>query len=56
MALDSLNKITIDVSDPLTAPVVRAVQEDIRSRFVEITLVRNGQPLDIPAGAAYNED
>lgn len=51
MALDSLNKITIDVSDPLTAPVVRAVQEDIRSRFVEITLVRNGQPLDIPAGA-----
>lgn len=51
MALDSLNKITIDVSDPLTAPVVRAVQEDIRSRFVEITLVRNGQPLDIPVGA-----
>ena len=51
MALDSLNKITIDVSDPLNTPVVRAVQEDIRSRFVEITLVRNGQPLDIPAGA-----
>lgn len=51
MALDSLNHITIDVSDPLNTPVVRAVQEDLRSRYVEITLVRNGVPLDIPAGA-----
>ena len=51
MALDAINRITIDVSDPLTTPVVRAVQEDIRSRYVEITLVRNGTPLDIPAGA-----
>lgn len=51
MALDSINKITIDVSDPLNTQVVHAVQEDIRSRFVEITLVRNGEPLDIPVGA-----
>lgn len=51
MALDSLNKITIDISDPLNTQVVHAVQEDIRSRFVEITLVRNGEPLDIPVGA-----
>ena len=51
MALDSLNRITIDVSDPLKTQVAHAVQEDLRSRFVEITLVRNGEPLDIPVGA-----
>lgn len=50
MALDSLNKITLDVSTPLNTPVVRAVQEDIRSRYVEITLVSNGEPLVLPAG------
>lgn len=49
--LDAVNKITIDVSDPLNTAVVKAVQEDIRSRFVEITLVSNGVPLTIPAGA-----
>lgn len=50
MALDAINRITIDVSDPLNTPVVRAVQEDIRSRYVEIVLVRNGAPMEIPAG------
>lgn len=50
MALDAKNIITIDVSDPLNTPVAHAVQEDTRSRYVEITLVRNGEPLDIPAG------
>lgn len=49
--LDAINKITIDVSDPLTTPVVKAVQEDIRSRYVDITLVSNGEPLTIPVGA-----
>lgn len=50
MALESLNHITIDVSAPLNTPVVKAVQEDIRSRYVEIALVSNGEPLVIPAG------
>lgn len=50
MALDAKNLILIDVSDPLNTPVAHAVQEDTRSRYVEITLVRNGEPLDIPAG------
>lgn len=50
MALDAKNIITIDVSDPLNTPVAHAVQEDTRSRYVEITLVRNGEPLDIPPG------
>lgn len=50
MALDAKNIITIDVSDPLNTPVAHAVQEDTRSRYVEITLVRNGESLDIPAG------
>lgn len=49
--MDAINKITIDVSDPLNTQVVKAVQEDIRSRYVEITLVTNGQPLDIPSDA-----
>lgn len=49
--MDAINKIIIDVSDPLNTQVVHTVQEDIRSRFVEITLVRNGEPLDIPVGA-----
>ena len=51
MALDSVNRITIDVSDPLNTQVVKAVQEDIRSRFVQVTLVRNGEALSIPVGA-----
>lgn len=49
--MDAINRIIIDVSDPLNTQVVHAVQEDIRSRFVEITLVRNGEPLSIPVGA-----
>ena len=49
--MDSIQRITIDVSDPLNTQVVKAVQEDIRSRYVEITLVRNGEPLSIPASA-----
>ena len=49
--LDAINKITIDVSDPLNTSVIKAVQADIRSRFVEITLVSNGEPLSIPAGS-----
>ena len=47
--LESINHITIDVSDPLTTHVVKAVQEDIRSRYIEITLVSNGAALEIPA-------
>ena len=49
--MDAINKITIDVSDPLNTPVIKAVQEDIRSRYVEITLVSNGQALTIPNDA-----
>ena len=49
--MDAINKITIDVSDPLNTPVIKAVQEDIRSRYVEITLVSNGQALSIPNDA-----
>ena len=50
--MDATNRITIDVSDPLTTHVIKAVQEDNRSRFVEITLVSNGEPLSIPVGAS----
>ena len=39
--LDSLTHIQIDVANPSVAPVVRAVQEDLRSRFVEIELLEN---------------
>ena len=49
--MDATNRITIDVTDPLTTHVVKAVQEDNRSRYVEITLVSNGVPLAIPTGA-----
>ena len=49
--MDAVNKIVIDVSDPLNIPVVKSVQEDVRSRFIEISLVTNGQPLDIPSDA-----
>ena len=49
--MEAVNKIVIDVSDPLNIPVVKAVQEDVRSRFIEISLVTNGQPLDIPSDA-----
>lgn len=50
MSLIATNRITIDLTDTLTIPVVRAVQEDVSSRYVEITLVSNGEPLDIPVG------
>lgn len=50
MALDTLTHIRIDLADPSVAPVVRAVQEDIRSRFIEIELLENKSPLEIPAG------
>ena len=50
MALDALTHIQIDVASPSVTPVVRAVQEDIRSRFVEIELLENKSPLEIPAG------
>lgn len=50
MALDALTHIQIDVAAPSVTPVVRAVQEDIRSRFVEIELLENKSPLEIPAG------
>lgn len=49
--MDAINKITIDLADPLSTPVIKAVQEDVRSRFVEITLVTNGEALTIPADA-----
>lgn len=49
--MDATQKITIDVSAPLETHVIKAVQEDIRSRYVEITLVSNGEALSIPAGA-----
>lgn len=50
MALDAYTHISIDVANPSVSPVVRAVQEDIRSRFIEIELLENEQPLEIPAG------
>ena len=50
MALDTLTHIRIDLADPSVAPVVRAVQEDIRSRYIEIELLENKSPLEIPAG------
>lgn len=50
MSLDAKNRITIDVAGSVYTPVVRAVQEDIRSRYVEIVLIANGEPLEIPAG------
>ena len=50
MALDAYTHITIDVADPSVTPVVRGVQEDIRSRFVEVELLENKQALEIPAG------
>ena len=50
MALDAIYRITIDVADQLVTPVVKAVSEDIRSRYVDIVLVRNGDPMAIPAG------
>ena len=50
MALDAYTHITIDVANPSVTPVVRAVQEDIRSRFVEVELLENKEPLEIPAG------
>ena len=49
--MDATQKITIDVSAPLETHVIKAVQEDIRSRYVEITLVSNGEALSIPTGA-----
>ena len=50
MALDAIYRITIDVADQLVTPVVKAVSEDIRSRYVDIVLVQNGDPIEIPAG------
>ena len=50
MPLDAITHIQIDVANPSVAPVVRAVQEDLRSRYVEIELLENKSPLSIPAG------
>ena len=50
MALDALTHISIDVANPSVAPVVRAVQEDLRSRFIEIELLENDAPLTLPVG------
>ena len=52
MALDALTHIKIDVANPSVSPVVRAVQEDLRSRFVEIELLENDEPLALPAGTS----
>lgn len=52
MALDALTHIRIDVANPSVAPVVRAVQEDLRSRFVEIELTEDEEPLSIPVGVS----
>ena len=48
--LDAITHIKIDVADPSVAPVVRAMQEDIRSRYIEIELLENNSPLSIPVG------
>lgn len=48
MALDALTHIQIDVAAPSVTPVVRAVQEDIRSRYIEIELLENKAALTIP--------
>lgn len=50
MALDAITNIQIDVASPSVTPVVRAVQEDIRSRYIRIELLENKAPLEIPAG------
>ena len=50
MSLAAVNSITADLADPLTTPVVKAVQEDVASRYIEIALVQNGEPLSLPAG------
>ena len=50
MSLAAINRITVDLTDPLTTPVVKAVQEDVASRFIEIALVQNGEPLALPVG------
>lgn len=48
--MEAITHISIDVANPSVAPVVRAVQEDIRSRYVAVELLENRQPLSLPAG------
>ena len=48
--MEAITHISIDVANPSVAPVVRAVQEDIRSRYVAVELLENRQPLTLPAG------
>ena len=49
-ALTVAERIRIDVANPSVAPVVRVVQEDLRSRYVDIELTENDAPLAVPAG------
>lgn len=50
MALDAITHISIDLANPGVTATVRAVQEDLRSRFVEVELLENKAALEIPAG------
>lgn len=46
-----VNKISIDVMKPAQTPVIHAVQGERESRIVEMTLLADGNPWEIPAGA-----
>ena len=50
MALDAITHISIDLANPGVTATVRAVQEDLRSRFVAVELLENRAALEIPAG------
>ena len=50
MALDAITHISIDLANPGVTATIRAVQEDLRSRFVEVELLENKAALEIPAG------
>lgn len=50
--MESITHISIDVANPSVAPVVRVVQEDLRSRFVEVELLENDEPLSLPVGVS----
>ena len=50
MALDAVTHISIDLANPGVTAAIRAVQEDLRSRFVEVELLENKAALEIPEG------
>ena len=50
--MDAKTHIKIDLASPSVAPVIRAVQEDLRSRFVEVELLENEAPMTLPVGVS----